>query len=237
VFNVPKALLCNSSPYFKAALNGSFMEGQTHIIDLDDEVPSIIRTYVAWLYQGQLNSRDIEEALDDSGDFGLHIAEVIVFADKRDIGELKNDAITMLLSYLHTVGLAPIEVIDCIYGMPKSTAIGNLCEVLGEDEVWFGHRLEDKMDHWHPEFMAVIIRIYRKATHENDHLLRCRIVKGLLDMPEKLCEFMHMHTTKEPRCPSLVKNTYFAAPPSTQEPPKKKRRIEPSTQTVELLDD
>jgi hypothetical protein len=51
VFPIPKALLCNSSTYFKAALNGNFIEGQTQTIELDDEDPAIFRTYVAWLYQ------------------------------------------------------------------------------------------------------------------------------------------------------------------------------------------
>jgi hypothetical protein len=232
VFNVPKALLCNSSPYFKAALNGSFIEGQTHIIDLDDEVPSIIRTYVAWLYQGQLNSRDIEEELDDPQDFGLHIAEMIVFADKRDIGELKNDAISMLLHYLKKKGLATLEVINCVYNMPKSTQISILRYVLAQEEVWFDQRLEKDMAHWHPEFMADIIKVYKKG-HSNSR----RALEDWFGAPTSICKYTHKHTIEEPSCSSLVKNEYFMAPPSAQEPPKKKRKIEPSTQTVELLDD
>jgi hypothetical protein len=230
VFIVPKTLLCNSSAYFKAALNGPFIEGQTQTIDLDDEDPSIFWTYIAWLYQGQLNSRDIEEDIDEPQDIGLHIAKVIVFADKRDISELQNDAISMLLSYLQKCGLATLEVINCIYNMPRSLEISVLRRLFADDEVWYGHRLEKNIYHWHPEFMAEIVRVYK-----NFPPLLSRLTSS--SGPAVLCACLHKHTVGAPSCPSLVKNIYVPAPPPAQQPPNKKRKIMPSTETVELLDD
>jgi hypothetical protein len=211
-------------------LNGPFVEGQTQTIDLDDEDPSVFRTYVAWLYQGQIHSRDIEEELDDPQDFGLHVAEVIVFADKRDVGELKNDAISMLLNYLRTAGLATLEVINCIYNMPKSAEINGLRRLLAHAEVYVGDRLEENIDHWHPEFLANIIKIYKEF--DPDLLPDC-----WFSDQTRLCEVTHKHTTNEPNCLSLMNNDYFAAPPPAQDPPKKKRKTMPSTQTIEVLDD
>lgn len=227
-----KSLLCNSSAYFKAALCGSFIEGQTQTIDLDDEDPSVFRTYIAWLYQGHLNSQDIEEDLDDPQDFGLHMAEVIVFADKRDIPELKNDATSMLLDYLKRSGLATLETINCIYNMPKSAGIHELRRLLAHDEVWFGHRLENAIDHWHPEFMAMIIKIYKK-----DQAYSERMMASCFTAPGVLCQHLHKHTLKAPTCSSLARNVYIPAPSPVQQPPNKKRKTIPSPQTAELLDD
>jgi hypothetical protein len=233
VFTVQKALLCNSSPYFKAALNGPFIEGQTQTIDLDDEDPSIFRTYVAWLYQGRLNSQDIEEDLHDPRDFEIHIAELVVFADKRDIGELKNDAISMLLNYLQkSQYFASLEIIKRIYNMPKSTEINELRRLLAQEEVCFGRRLEKQIDHWHPEFMAEIIKVYKK-NQDSYH----RFLPGSRLGEEDLCTLVHKHALKAPRCSSLIKNRYVPAPPPAQQPPNKKLRVEPSVQTVLILDD
>jgi hypothetical protein len=235
VFTVQKALLCNSSTYFKAALNGPFVEGQSQTIDLDDEDPSIFRTYVAWLYQGQLRSRDIEEELDDPQDFGLHIAEVIVFADKRDVGELKNDAISMLLSYLEDAEPASLDVINCIYNMPKSAEINGLRQLLADAEVYAVDRLNGNIDHWHPESLANIIKIFMRL--DPDIYSDCWFSDRT-----RFCKLTHKHATNAPRCLSLVNNWYewSAAPAPAQGPPNKpnkKRRTMPSTQTVEVLDD
>jgi len=236
VFTIPKALLCSSSAYFRAALNGPFIEGQTQTIDLDDEDPSIFRTYVAWLYQGQLNSLDIQEDLDGSQDFDLHIAKLIVFADKRHVGELKNDAISMFLSYLHkTETLATMEAICCVYSIPKSATICSLRDLLAVEEIWFGHRLTKKIDHWHPEFLARIIKNYKSQV-----TYRGRLLNGLFVEPDDLCDLcdlVHNHTVTTSCCSSVVKNVYIPAPPRAQQPPNKKRKIMQPIQTVELLDD
>ncbi|CAD0094885.1 unnamed protein product [Aureobasidium vineae] len=195
VFTVQKALLCNSSAYFTAALNGTFIEGETQTINLDDEDPTIFRTYVAWLYQGQLNSQDIEGALDDPQNFGQHIAELIVFADKRDISELKNDAISMLLSYLYKNGLAALDK---------------------------------------PEFMAEIIKISKSI--EGRSCVRVLSERSFEQGDLNICKLVHSHIHQAQGCSSFAKNTYMPAPP-VQEPPNKKRKVGPSTLTVELLDD
>jgi hypothetical protein len=182
------------------------------------------------LYQGHLNSRDIEEALDDPGDFGLHIAQVLVFADKRNIRELEDDAISMLLSYLNKTGLATLEAINCIYDMPESAKISNLRKFLAQDEVWFGRRLKKKIAHWHPEFMAKIIEIYQMDEPKPSRVLETFVTT----LSALLCKHLHEHTTEEPSCSSLVRNIYLAPSPPARERPNKKRKI---IQTVEVLDD
>ncbi|KAI4725320.1 hypothetical protein E4T49_06916 [Aureobasidium sp. EXF-10728] len=236
VFTVQKALLCGSSTYFEAALNGPFIEGQSQTINLDDEDPTIFRTYVAWLYQGQLNSQDIERALEDPQDFGQHIAELIVFADKRVVRELKNDAISMLLSYLYKNGLAALDVISRIYDMPKSREVTYLRWYLAHEEVWHGQRLERNINHWKPEFLADIIKTYK--SFEGRSCVRVLCDKSFEPGDLNICKLVHSHIHRAQSCSSFNKNTYIPAPPpAANEPPNKKRRTGSSTLCVELLED
>ncbi|THY03989.1 hypothetical protein D6D01_10156 [Aureobasidium pullulans] len=71
-FYLHKKLLCDSSSYFKAALNNGFAETTSQKITLDDEDP------------------DIQEE---------HLLKLYLFADKRGIVNLANDTITMLASF------------------------------------------------------------------------------------------------------------------------------------------
>ncbi|THY07655.1 hypothetical protein D6D02_07184 [Aureobasidium pullulans] len=90
-FNIHKKLLCDSSSYFKAALNNSFAETTSQNITLDDEDPAIFRTFASWLYHPSivLPSEDQEEE---------HLLKLYLFADKRGIVNLANDTITILAS-------------------------------------------------------------------------------------------------------------------------------------------
>jgi hypothetical protein len=97
-FNIHKQLLCDSSTYFRAALNNGFAETRDQKITLDDEEPAILETYLVWLYEGQLSKKtlpldDIPEVLEK------YLFKLYIFADKRGIGNLANDTITMLASY------------------------------------------------------------------------------------------------------------------------------------------
>ncbi|KAI4728593.1 hypothetical protein E4T49_03561 [Aureobasidium sp. EXF-10728] len=95
-FTVHKKLLCDSSTYFKAALNNGFRETKDQTITLDDENPGVFRTFVVWLYETKLNADMIDEGHET---FEGHLFKLYVFADKRGIVDLANDTTTMLASY------------------------------------------------------------------------------------------------------------------------------------------
>ncbi|THX36278.1 hypothetical protein D6D10_06800 [Aureobasidium pullulans] len=93
-FNIHKKLLCDSSAYFKAALNNGFAETTSQKITLDDEDPVIFRTFASWLYHPNIvlpsEDLDIQEE---------HLLKLYLLADKRGIVNLANDTITMLASF------------------------------------------------------------------------------------------------------------------------------------------
>ncbi|TIA19401.1 hypothetical protein D6C80_02958 [Aureobasidium pullulans] len=90
-FYLHKKLLCDSSSYFKAALNNGFAETTSQKITLDDEDPAIFRTFASWLYHPSIvlpsEHRNVQEK---------HLLQLYLFADKRGIANLANDTITML---------------------------------------------------------------------------------------------------------------------------------------------
>lgn len=231
VFNVSKALLCNSSEYFAAALNGAFIEGQTQKIELEDEDPTTFRTYVAWLLQGYLNSQDIERALQGSQSFDQHIAELIIFADKRSAPRLANDAISMLLSYMHKIGSVTVEVVDCIYkNLPNSKEIGGLRRLLTEQEARHGLLVQESMQKWHRDFMADIIKIYKSTPlHFGDSMLS-NIASG----GAELCKLVHMHVDQNQPCSSMTKNTYLPTASQTQQLPNKKQKTRTTMPIINL---
>jgi len=49
-FVVHKELICHSSPFFDRAFNGSFLEGQTQEMKLEDVEASRFGIFVHWLY-------------------------------------------------------------------------------------------------------------------------------------------------------------------------------------------
>lgn len=91
-FYLHKKLLCDSSSYFKAALNNGFAETTSQKITLDDEDSAVFRIFASWLYHPiiVLPSEDQEEE---------HLLKLYLFADKRGIVNLANDTITMLASF------------------------------------------------------------------------------------------------------------------------------------------
>jgi len=60
-FGVHKALICHSSPYFKAAFNSGFEETKTGIMKLPDAEPGVFELFSRWLYTESLWSESDDE--------------------------------------------------------------------------------------------------------------------------------------------------------------------------------
>lgn len=91
-FHVHSALLCESSMFFKGALDGSFKKTESQEVTLKDADTDTFQLVVHWLYHGLL------ERLADDGTFTIirqrESAKVWVFGDKYGMRDLRNCAIT-----------------------------------------------------------------------------------------------------------------------------------------------
>ncbi|CAG8972088.1 hypothetical protein HYALB_00004954 [Hymenoscyphus albidus] len=60
-FVVHKNFICFYSPFFDAAFNGAFKEGETQVLDLDDASPAAFSLFVNWLYTQRIEFPGGEE--------------------------------------------------------------------------------------------------------------------------------------------------------------------------------
>ena len=58
-FKIYKETLCYHSPFFATAFNGSFLEGQTQVMELDDVEGTTFGLLVAWLYTKTISDQDL----------------------------------------------------------------------------------------------------------------------------------------------------------------------------------
>ena len=99
-FNIYKGVLVHYSDYFRNALKGCWKEGQDNIIELPDDDPEVFRVFQYWLFSRRLyheettlaDKQDVEEVPLSYG----HIVNIFLFADRRGIKELANEALDSL---------------------------------------------------------------------------------------------------------------------------------------------
>jgi hypothetical protein len=137
VFTLPKELLCDSSTYFKAALNNGFAETATQKITLDDDNSDVFRTYATWLFQREI-TEDTLRKIDN--EIEPHLYHVYMFADRRGIRCLANDVTTMLASFWCTQNLDTDTVIECLPLLQPQCGLSELVldnlVLDSRDELW-----------------------------------------------------------------------------------------------------
>jgi len=82
---VHKDLLCQKSPYFSAAANDCWKEGQEGRVPLPDDDPAAFVLYVQWLYRGRIFSSQ------DIGDTGGNREEINLLIEAFILGEKLQD--------------------------------------------------------------------------------------------------------------------------------------------------
>lgn len=88
-FIVHKEFICYYSPFFDAAFNGSFIEGASQALDLEDVEPAIFALLVGWIYSQTVPPQDAyipRSAL----------CALWVLADRLLIPKLQNEVIVAL---------------------------------------------------------------------------------------------------------------------------------------------
>ncbi|KAL2045017.1 hypothetical protein N7G274_002792 [Stereocaulon virgatum] len=60
-WSLPKKLLAHVSPFFDAALNGSWVEATSNDISLPEDNPAAFETFVQWIYSGKLVTGSMDD--------------------------------------------------------------------------------------------------------------------------------------------------------------------------------
>ncbi|KAL9035341.1 MAG: hypothetical protein Q9180_004913 [Flavoplaca navasiana] len=94
IFYVHQGLICESSPFFRAAFTGGFKENSGSIT-LEEDDPVIFGHIVQWLYRGKLETLSKVE-VDTGFDYWMTLFQLYVLADKYGIRLLKNAVMGLL---------------------------------------------------------------------------------------------------------------------------------------------
>ena len=110
VFKAHKGLLCKKVPFFLAALEGSFVEGQELKVNLPEMTPSVFQRFLLWCYQDRI--LDAEE--DISSVTAYELVDLYIFGDFCGIPQLQNQAIDSIIDQQCATNtlLAPREVFE-----------------------------------------------------------------------------------------------------------------------------
>lgn len=112
-FHIHRGLLTFYSGYFKAALNGRFVEAQSGVIKLDTEEPAVFEEFVKWLYTHKPRTEKI--TYENRKQHYLSIVKLWIFADRRDVPLLMNEMIDSFQHDVVRVWAMPRDVLKEVY--------------------------------------------------------------------------------------------------------------------------
>ena len=88
-FLVYKEFICYYSPFFDAAFNGSFEEGKTQSIDIDDVRPAVFGLFVNWLYTQKVTH-------DEDNATMRNLVDLWILGDRYLVPRLQNQTLVAL---------------------------------------------------------------------------------------------------------------------------------------------
>ena len=109
-FHAPRSVLCDASPYFRAALSGQFLEARTRTIILDEDEPAMFKHFLHWLCFQVVKMSD-----KDNNQEWTVISHLYVFGLVRQIPKLQNVAIDELIAKEKRIQAIPIGELNYIY--------------------------------------------------------------------------------------------------------------------------
>lgn len=222
-FNIHRDLLCHYSSYFKGALcNHGFIEGQTGIIELDDEKPQTFQIFNDFLYTGELcDKKEVKTNSDDYEDRTsiclkqTRIIEVWIFGDKRGIPVLQNKAIDLL--HRHILESWHFDSSRCKHLYINTVEGSKLRQFVVEVMARIYGKLERASERYPNELLGDLCDRFREIRENaSQHLSAARDKKSFWANLD-LCEY-HVHEGQDCKGEDLPK----AATNSTveSEPPK-----------------
>ncbi|KAL8852108.1 MAG: hypothetical protein Q9221_003038 [Calogaya cf. arnoldii] len=102
LFHIHRGLICESSPFFRAAFTGRFKES-CGSISLGEDDADVFGHIVQWLYRGKLETLSKTEA-DTGDDYFMKLFQLYVLADKYAIVPLENAVMDLLFGALDRRG-------------------------------------------------------------------------------------------------------------------------------------
>lgn len=124
LFKIHKQLLFNSTPYFKAAFDGNFIEAKEQTLELPEENVVMFKRFQLWLYTNYVLEKGEEPTEID----WITLAELYIFGEMCGIPDLQNAAIDILINKHCKQNAIPTNTFCLVYEKtPKDSSLRRLC--------------------------------------------------------------------------------------------------------------
>lgn len=114
-FLIHKSFICFYSPYFTAAFNGPFKEGESQASELEDMCPIAFSVFVNWIYTQRIERTEGKVLLREA------LLELWLLAERLLIPRLQNETMTLLAKD----ALPPSQITERFARLYEKTAEGS----------------------------------------------------------------------------------------------------------------
>lgn len=156
-FTIHKALLLDSAPFFKAALDGHFREAEEERLYLPTQDASVFERFQLWLYTGE--SHALADSLKERS--SVAIINLYIFADEYGIFDLLNTTMDLLVARRQGMKRLLEGRSRYIYEntVPSSPLRRLLVDVVAQDKhLWKRFEDSDSVTEHPVEFIADVIK-------------------------------------------------------------------------------
>ncbi|KAH9212761.1 hypothetical protein DL95DRAFT_391069 [Leptodontidium sp. 2 PMI_412] len=163
-FPIHKNHICHYSPFFDAAFNGNFAEGESQEVDLYEVKPEIFGIFVNWLYTQEIMSEDGEAPSVRS------LVYLWLLADRILVSSLQNQAIDLIERTRQQKGndRLPSEIFPIIYDNTNANSGLRLYVVRVCSAPYLAQIKNSK--NYPPQFLLDIVNAIRDRSTGKDRL-------------------------------------------------------------------
>jgi hypothetical protein len=169
-FYVHRNVICESSSFFKAALNGTFKESAEGKVILPEDDPDTFERFLQWIYTKAYNVPPLAYSSSEKiCKQSWHYVRLYVFAEKTHVESLKDHTICQLFT-LHqpsrTTQSVEYECVEFAYNhtLPESA----LRILLVAMYVWTDSKIDSKEITAIPEFAGEVAAGWQQRVHRPD---------------------------------------------------------------------
>lgn len=190
-------LLTHYSPFFRAALTGSFKEASEKLVSLPDTETEVFELFVHWLYHQrfptEVDSPQLLALYEDKMDPAIQcrsLVKLYIFCDKYDVPQLQRQCLDAMFRHINDEDQLPsLEYVSLAFDSLEDE--DPLCRMFVDAYCYWSDGACWVIEHVHNlpfTFLAKTLCQYSEFTHGG---------RDLTDTPN-LCNY-HVHATVEER--------------------------------------
>lgn len=166
-FYVYRNVICESSSFFKAALNGAFKEGVECKVTLPEDDPDVFEQFLQWIYTKAYNISPITDTSPKNlCKQSWQYVRLYVFAEKTQVNSLKDHILEQLYALRQRFGKVQAVTYECVeFAYDHTPPDSALRKLLVAMFVWTDVKIDAKAITAIPEFAAEVASGMQQRIH------------------------------------------------------------------------